>query len=49
MTAKTIKNEGVTLIALIVTIIVLIVLARSNNKYAVWRKWNHNKSTRKCI
>ena len=45
--SASIKDEktGITLIALVITVIVLLILARSNDKYIVWRKWNHNTST----
>lgn len=31
------KQRGITLIALVVTIIVLLILARSKHKYASWK------------
>ena len=34
------KNQGITLIALVVTIIVLLILARNKHKYANRAKWN---------
>ena len=34
------KNNGITLIALVVTIIVLLILARNKYKYACRAKWN---------
>ena len=34
------KNKGITLIALVVTIIVLLILARNINKYDNRTKWN---------
>ena len=34
------KNDGITLIALVVTIVVLLILARNINKYANRTKWN---------
>ena len=34
------KNNGITLIALVVTIIVLLILARNKYKYAYRAKWN---------
>ncbi len=38
------KNKtGITLIALVVTIIVLLILARSIYIYASWREWNNNE------
>ena len=39
---KTVKksNKGITLIALVVTIIVLLILARNKHINAKWRKWN---------
>lgn len=40
-------NKGITLIALVITIIVLLILARSNNCNINRRKWNTNKGT-KC-
>lgn len=38
------QEKGITLIALVITIIVLLILARSNNKYANGRQWNTRKS-----
>lgn len=35
-----VKNKGITLIALVVTIIVLLILARHKYKYANRTKWN---------
>ena len=37
-------KKGITLIALVITIIVLLILARSINCYVNWRKWNFNTS-----
>lgn len=34
------RKNGITLIALVVTIIVLLILARNNNFNIKWRKWN---------
>ena len=34
------RNKGITLIALVVTIIVLLILARNKHKYANGAKWN---------
>lgn len=34
------RNKGITLIALVVTIIVLLILARNKHKYANRAKWN---------
>ena len=34
------RNKGITLIALVVTIIVLLILARNKHKYANRSKWN---------
>ena len=34
------ENTGITLIALVVTIIVLLILARCKHKYANRSKWN---------
>ena len=39
---KKLNNKGITLIALVITIIVLLILARSINCYVNWRKWNFN-------
>ena len=36
------SKKGITLIALVITIIVLLILARSINCYVNWRKWNFN-------
>ena len=41
------KNEGITLVALIVTIIVLLILARSKYKCGSRRKWNTKKSKKR--
>ena len=41
------QTKGITLIALVITIIVLLILARSNNCNINRRKWNTNQST-KC-
>ena len=41
---KKLNNKGITLIALVITIIVLLILARSINCYVNWRKWNFNTS-----
>ena len=35
-------NKGITLIALVITIIVLLILARSKHSNANWTKWNIN-------
>lgn len=47
------SNKGITLIALVITIIVLLILARSDNCYVNRREWNFNKCTRykgnKCV
>ena len=37
-------KKGITLIALVITIIVLLILARSINCYVNRRKWNTNTS-----
>lgn len=37
-------NNGITLIALVITIIVLLILARSNNCDINWRQWVINTS-----
>lgn len=34
------RNKGITLIALVVTIIVLLILARNKHKYVNMAKWN---------
>ena len=44
---KKLRNKGITLIALVITIIVLLILARSKYCYANRRKWNINTS-KKC-
>ena len=44
---KRLSNKGITLIALVITIIVLLILARSINCYVNRRKWNSYSST-KC-
>ena len=41
---KKLNNKGITLITLVITIIVLLILARSINCYVNWRKWNFNTS-----
>ena len=41
---KKLNNKGITLIALVITIIVLLILARSINCYVNRRKWNFNTS-----
>ena len=38
------SKKGITLIALVITIIVLLILARSINCYVNWRKWNTKPS-----
>jgi hypothetical protein len=38
------NQYGITLIALVITIIVLLILARSNNKYTYRRKWYTTES-----
>ena len=40
------KNNGITLIALVITIIVLLILARSKFSNANRIKWNTNASTK---
>ena len=37
---KTKENKGITLIALVLTIIVILILARNKYKYANWTKWD---------
>ncbi len=37
-------TAGITLIALVITIIILLILARSNRCSSIWRKWNDNQS-----
>ena len=44
---KKLNNKGITLIALVITIIVLLILARSKYCYVNRRKWDFNTST-KC-
>ena len=41
------KTKGITLIALVITIIILLILARSYNSDINRRQWNDNKSTEK--
>ena len=45
-TFEKIKERGITLIALVITIIVLLILARSYNCGTIRREWNFNKSSR---
>ena len=40
MKDKIMENQAITLIALVVTIIVLLILARSKYKYVNGTKWN---------
>ena len=41
------KNQkGITLIALVITIIVLLILARSKHSNTNWTKWNINEGKR---
>jgi len=40
------ETNGITLIALVITIIVLLILARSSNKYVNRRQWDNRKSRR---
>ena len=40
------RNKGITLIALVVTIIVLLILARNKYKHANRTKWNIKQSVR---
>ena len=44
MKNKIMENKGITLIALVVTIIVLLILARNINKYANRTEWNTKTS-----
>ena len=47
ITKNQIKSpKAITLIALVITIIVLLILARSKYSYINWREWNFNKSRR---
>ena len=39
-------NKGITLIALIITIIILLILARSHNSNISRRQWDNRKSRR---
>ena len=39
------KEKGITLVALVITIIVLLILARSYNKCSQWREWNIKQGT----
>jgi len=41
------KNKGITLISLVITIIILLILARSNNSNINRRQWNNRESTEK--
>lgn len=34
------RSKGITLIALVVTIVVLLILARNKYKHANWAKWD---------
>lgn len=38
------KDRGITLIALVVTIIVLLILARHQYQYADWKEWDFEES-----
>ena len=38
------KNRGITLIALVVTIIVLLILARRQYQYVDWGEWDFEES-----
>lgn len=38
------KEKGITLISLVITIIVLLILARSKYSNFNWKEWNFNKS-----
>ena len=40
------NSKGITLIALVITIIVLLILARSKYSNINWREWDFNKSRR---
>lgn len=40
------KNRGITLIALVVTIIVLLILARCQYQYVDWAKWDFKQGVR---
>ena len=40
-------NKGITLIALIITIIVMLILCRNSIKFNYRRKWNNKKSNTK--
>jgi len=42
---KQTNEKGITLIALVITIIVLLILARSDNSNINRRKWNIRKSS----
>ena len=42
---KQTNEKGITLIALVITIIVLLILARSNNSNINRRQWNIRKSS----
>lgn len=35
------EKNGITLIALVISIIVLLILSRSNCVYNCWQKWNN--------
>ena len=41
------KNRGITLIALIITIIIMLILCRNSVKLNNRRKWNNKKSNTK--
>ena len=40
------KNKGITLIALVITIIIILIIARNKYKYANRRQWINNKNYR---
>ena len=41
------NKKGITLVSLVITIIVLLILARGNNINSNRRQWNNRKSTEK--
>lgn len=43
------QAKGITLVALVITIIILLILARSNGSSINRRKWNNRKSGRSKI
>lgn len=42
------KDRGITLIALVITIIILLILARIKHTNFDWREWINSKNGKKC-